>query len=68
MGGPPPEPLTPDQAKQQLRAALDQLSLQGWVRRHPLPAVALAFAAGAFCASDRQMRRLAISALGKYLD
>lgn len=67
MGGPAPQPLTPEQAKRQLSDALDQLSARGWIRRHPLEAVALAFVAGSFCGSNRQTRQLAINVLERYL-
>ncbi len=67
MGGPTPEPLTPDQAKQQLRAALESLSARGWIRRHPLQTAGLAFISGALWGSNREVRRLAVTVLGRYL-
>ena len=67
MGGPASEPLTPDQAKRQLRASLDALSARGWIRRHPLQTVGLAFISGALWGSNREVRRLALAVLARYL-
>lgn len=40
------QPLSVAEAKARLRAAAQQASLSGWVRRHPLPALGIALLGG----------------------
>lgn len=46
MAGDTLRPLSTEEAKARLRAAAQQASPSSWVRRHPLPAVAVALVAG----------------------
>lgn len=67
MGGKTERPLSVAEAKAQLRQKAEEAMPSGYVRRHPLTVLALAFAAGYFLGGTGSSRELATRAMLKVL-
>jgi hypothetical protein len=67
MAGATPDPLTPTQAKQRLRAAARQASPAVWIRRHPYEAALLGLAAGFLFEGCPGIRKAVLRGLVRYL-
>jgi len=61
MADSPQLPLSVEDAKRNLRDAADDLSVTGYIKRHPFQSLTLAFAAGMLLANDERLQALLVS-------
>jgi hypothetical protein len=63
MAGKQAEPLTTEEAKQQLRHAVREAGFSAWVQREPLRAIALGLLAGVILGGSPRVQDLVLRAL-----